>query len=140
MTTYTTAEEVIQKVTASLSDAEYDLMREYFYKQFFSYLEVTASTPDLGKTYKFDITVKNTDFGEPVTGQVKSVSTGNQLCYYNGDSWETVDTYQTVVDLTDSSIDKSKIIFNEALGAFHVCVDDRWMMLKDFRDIVTVSA
>lgn len=139
MTTYTQAEDVIKKVTESLTDSEYDLMREYFYKQFFSYVDVTASTPDLGKTYKFDVTVKNVDFGDPVTGQVKSVSTGNQLCYYNGDSWETIDSYQTVVDLTDSSIDTTKIIYNEALGAFHVYVNDRWLMLKDFRDVITVS-
>jgi hypothetical protein len=139
MSTLTNEELVVQTIAASMSTTDWEILRTYFYKQFFDYLEVKASTPDLGKSYAFEVTVKNLNVGDPVTGMIKTVSTGSQLCYYNGDDWETIDTFQTVADFSDSLIDTSKIIYNVATNSIYKYIDGRWMKLAEFKDIIKLS-
>jgi hypothetical protein len=132
----TSQEEVVAKVSNLLTSEEWDLMRTYFYSQFFNYLSVTATTPDLGKTFKFSVTVNNIDFDNPVEGQLKVVASNNQLHRYDGVDWEFYDTFQIVKNFTDTSINTEKIVYNSDLDSYFVYVSNQWIKLHEYRTVV----
>ena len=135
----TSQEDVVAKVSNSLTVDEWELMRTYFYAQFLSYLTVTATTPDLGKTYKFTATVNNLTFEDPVEGQLKLVTPNNQLYRYDGESWVYFDTFQSVKNFTDASISTDNLVYNSNLDSYFVYVNDEWIKLSEYRTIVQVS-
>ena len=73
----------VQKVATTLSSAEFELLTQYFYKEFFDSLHVSASTPNFGKTYNFAITSRNLKITDPLVGQIKTVSDPDTVCYYD---------------------------------------------------------
>lgn len=135
----TSQEEVVAKVSNYLTTAEWELMRTYFYTQFFNYLVVTATTPDLGKSYKFSVTVSNLTFEDPVEGQIKIDAIASKMYRYDGSAWVYFDMFQTVKNFTDTSISTDNIVYNTDLDSYFVYFNDQWIKIAEYRTVVGVS-